>query len=420
MHSKPHLIFVATRVPYPPVTGHYLRTMNVLRGLSEHFAVHFFGFHDKRTDAAAAAKAEQVLKVFCVGVHVERVGAECSWLRLLADLVSSTAALAPFVAAKYRSRTMLRAVQAAFADHEVAAAHADSLPSAQYLVGLPCAKLVTNHNVEHRRLESYASELRSPLLRLALRLQVALTKRYERRALRDIGSCIVVSEADRSELQELAPAARFFVVPNGADTSAPPMPPAPLGDPIGLWVGGMDDPYNLQAVRFFALEILPRVRALVPRFRWRVVGRGPPPLLAHLAAIPSSGVELAGFVEDLRGEYARATIVVVPQTTGGGTKLKVLEAMAMGRAIVTTAVGAEGISARDGIEMEIPATTEEFVGRIVRLLGDPRRREQMAAAARALVERLYDWRAVNRSMLTAVQSVIQAHFEGSQADACAR
>lgn len=417
-HNKPHLIFVATRVPYPAVTGHYLRTMNIVRGLAEHFAVHFFGFHDRKTAAAEAARAAEALGSFCASVHLEAVGAERSRLRLLFDLISSVAVLAPFVAAKYRSRSMRQSVLAVFAQHEVVLAHADSLPSVQYLMGLPCPRLLTNHNVEHRRLTSYASVVQSPLLRLALRFQAILTKRYERAVLREIGSCVVVSEADGNELRELAPTTRFFVVPNGADTRIPPLPPPPVDDPVALWVGGMDDPYNLQAVSFFATEILPRVRALVPRFRWRVVGRRPPPLLVDLAASPSSGVELAGFVDDLRNEYARATIVVVPQITGGGTKLKVLEAMAMNRAIVTTPVGAEGISARDGIEMEIAATPNEMVQRIVGLLQDPLRREQRAAAARALAESTYDWRVVNRSMLTAVQSVIQARGAERRGSAC--
>jgi glycosyltransferase involved in cell wall biosynthesis len=419
LSDKPHLIFVATRVPYPAVTGHYLRTMYVLRGLAEHFAVHFFGFHDPKTGPAEAATAGKVLAGFCASVHMEGVGAECSRLRLLADLVSSTLVMAPFVAAKYRSRTMRRALQSVLAKHEVVAAHADSLPSGQYLSGLPCARLLTNHNVEYQRLASYALVVPSPLLRLALRFQAVLTRRYERAMLRDIGSCIVVSETDRTELQKLAPTTRFFVVPNGTDASLPPLPSPPLAELVGLWVGGMDDPYNLQAVCYFASDILPRVRARVPRFRWRVVGRAPPPLLVQLAASPSSGVELAGFVENLRDEYARATIVVVPQITGGGTKLKVLEAMAMNRAVATTPVGAEGIAANDGVEMEIAATADELVERIVALLLDPGRRERMAAAARALAERVYDWRVVNRSMLAAVHSVIQARRAENRGSTCA-
>jgi len=420
LEEKPHLIFIASRVAYPPATGHYLRTLRILQGLSEHFAVHFFGFHDKEGRAADYARAEQVLRSFCTDVHVERLGAERSRVHLLADLVSSVLALEPLIAAKYRSHSMRRAIQRVLDSCDVAAAHADSLPSGQYVVDLPCAKLLTNHNVEHLRLSSYASVQRSWWLRLALHFQAGLTKRYERKLLRQIGNCVVVSEADKRELLGLAPETTFFVVHNGADTSAPPLPPAPPCDAVALWVGGMNDPYNLEAVRFFALEILPRVRVLVPRFRWRVVGREPPQLLVDLAGNPTSGVEVAGFVNNLRDEYARATIVVVPLTTGSGTKLKVLEAMAMGRAIVTTRVGAEGICARDGVEMEIASSSEDFAHRIVKLLADPQRCERMAMAARALAEKMYDWSVVNRQMLSAVQSVMDANSERRQSTECAR
>jgi glycosyltransferase involved in cell wall biosynthesis len=170
----------------------------------------------------------------------------------------------------------------------------------------------------------------------------------------------------------------------------------------------MNDEYNREAVKYFAAEILPLVRSGVPEFRWRVVGRDPPQSLLDLAAAPDSGVELLGFVEDIVREYAAAAIVVVPLTSGGGTKLKVLEAMAMGRAVVTTPIGVEGIEARDGVEMEIANSAEEFARKTIRLLLDPRHAAQIANAARRLAETSHDWRAVNRDMYDAVRHVIDA------------
>ena len=418
-NPKPNLVFLATRVPFPAVTGHYLRTLNILKGLAEHFNVCFFGFHDKDGTPAAFAEAEGAMRSICETVHVEHVGAERSRIRLIWDLLSSALTLRPFVALKYHSASMHRAIRATLQSRDVALVHADSLPSGQYLAGIAQPKMLTNHNVEHARLSSYASIQRSWLKKIAFWVQATLTKRYERRMLLTAGNCVVVSEADREALTRLAPATRFFLVKNGTDTSRPPLTASPSESRTALWVGGMNDLYNREAVNYFASAILPRIRTEVPQFRWRVVGRNPPKLLVDLAADPDSGVELAGFVEDLRREYADAAVVVVPLTSGGGTKLKVLEAMAMGRAVVTTTIGAEGIEVRDGVEMEISDSAEEFSRKTVRLLLDPGRAAQMAAAARTLAERSYDWRAVNRDMYDATRQVIEAATRQGQSEPCA-
>lgn len=419
MQSKPNLVFVATRVPYPPVTGHYLRTLNILRGLAEHFSVHFFGFRDKSGTPGDHALARAALESICSTVHIETVGAERSKARLLVDLVISLLAFQPYTAAKYHSRRMHRAIREMLSTHDVAVAHADSLQSGQYLTDVSRPKILTNHNVEHLRLSSHAAQRGMAAYRLGLQIQAALTKRYERRILEAIGNCIAVSESDRNELSRLAPGVRYFVVRNGTDTSLPPLPPADASAASALWVGGMNDPFNREGVLHFAAHVLPRIRELVPGFLWHVVGRDPPKALLELAGSPVSGVELAGFVPTVREAYERSAIVVVPLLSGGGTKLKVLEAMAMGRAVVTTPVGAEGINARDGVEMEIAPSDEEFAHRVAALLHDPGRRDRMAAAARKLVEREYAWEMVNRDMHSAVQSIIEAHPRPTRAIPCA-
>lgn len=412
MHEKPHLVFIATRVPYPAVTGHYLRTLNILRGLGQHFSVHFFGFRDKNGSSAEYARADAALLEICASIHIEAVGAERSKGRLLVDLVTSVLSGQPFTAAKYRSRTMRGAIHAAMRKNAIAVAHADSLPSGQYLAKVSGPKLLTNHNVEHQRLYRYAAQRRLPFYRLALSVQGWLTRRYEREMVRAIGNCVVVSESDRAELARLAPTAKFFLVPNGTDASLPLLPPADPAGTTALWVGGMDDPFNREAVLHFASRILPLVREQIPTFEWRVIGRDPPPLLLSQARAPGSGVRVDGFVPTLREAYERCTIVVVPLLSGGGTKLKVLEAMAMGRAVVTTPVGAEGLDARDDVEMEIATTDEEFARKVSALLRDPQRRDRMAEAARVLAERDYAWESVNRRMHFAVQSVMDSYSQG--------
>lgn len=406
MKTKPYLVFIATRVPHPPVTGHYLRTINIVRGLAEHFSILFFAFHDKRASAAARADAERAMSTYCESVFLEEVPAEKSRMRLIWDLLISTATLRPFVARKYRSRRMRRAIGDALTNKNVVLAHGDSLPSGQYLEHLSCPTLLTNHNVEYLRLASYAQIETSHIMRFAYRIQARLTRQYERTLLREIKNCVVVSESDGRELARLAPGIRLFVVPNGTDASRPPLPAPPAGSKTAIWVGGMNDEYNREAVLYFARNVMPIIRTEMPDFRWRVVGRDPPPALIKMAAVAESGIELVGFVNDLAQYYADSAIVVVPQTSGGGTKLKILEAMAMGRAIVTTPIGAEGIPVSDGVTMEIADSPVQFAAKTVALLRDPTSAARIAAAARALIEQSYDWNSVNAEMRQAVQCVI--------------
>ena len=380
--------------------------MNIVRGLAEHFSILFFAFHDKRASVAARANAESAMTKYCESVFIEEVPAEKSLLRGLWDLLISTATLRPFVARKYRSGRMSRAIADALRTKDVALAHGDSLPSGQYLRDLSCPTLLTNHNVEHLRLSSYARIQTSHLMRFAYQIQARLTKRYERTLLLEIHNCVVVSESDRQELARLAPGIHLFVVPNGTDASRPVLAAPPDGSKTAIWVGGMNDEYNREAVLYFAKDILPIIRAQIPDFRWRVVGRDPPPGLVKMAALAESGIELVGFADDLGQHYSDSAIAIVPLTSGGGTKLKTLEAMAMGRAIVTTPIGAEGIPVSDGVTMEIADSPGLFAAKTIALLRDPGRAARIAAAARALIEQSYDWKAINAEMHRAVQCVI--------------
>lgn len=406
-NRRPAIAFIATRVPYPPVTGHYIRTFNILRGLAEHYDVHLLAFQARDADAAAVERARRALGEFCASVHIYPVRSEVSRLWLLLDLLRATLQLKPFVAAKYDSPLMRSTLRRLMKEESIALVHADSLPSGEYLRDLDCPVLLTNHNVEYMRLFRFAGQHRLMPVRWALELQAILTRRYEKQLIRTIGTCITVSNDDAEVLARDIPQASFHVVPNGADTSAPALDPAKPWLPTALWVGGMDDPYNRQAVIHFAENIFPHIVRSIPDFRWTVVGKHPPAQLLALAQASPRNVQLAGFVDDLRKQYAACSIVVVPLISGAGTKLKVLEAMAMGRAVVTTSVGAEGIGARDGVELEITDSDEEFARRVVRLLQDPDRSNAIARAARDLAERVYDWRVVNDKMISVVKSLIR-------------
>jgi glycosyltransferase involved in cell wall biosynthesis len=222
---------------------------------------------------------------------------------------------------------------------------------------------------------------------------------FENRALRRFPAVVVMSDRDAREAARRG-AARVVVLPNGVDLERFQPEPEPPGEHV-LFVGSFNHFPNVEAFRFFFLEVWPEVWRARPRARWTVVaGRD------HLAYwrrftgadLPvHPAVQIHGFVPDVRPLYAAANLVVVPTPVSAGTNLKVLEAMAMQRAIVSTACGCAGLGLRDGEQVALADTAAAFAAAAVRLLEDPAGRARLGAAARAVAERNFDWRAIGRT-----------------------
>jgi glycosyltransferase involved in cell wall biosynthesis len=205
---------------------------------------------------------------------------------------------------------------------------------------------------------------------------------------------LAVSAADAAALRELVPDLPVTVVPNGIDTTTyKPTEQAGETEPRTLvFTGTMDFRPNVDAVLWFARQVLPRVREQAPDARFLIVGQRPHRRLDELRADPA--ITLTGRVDDVRPYIARAAAYVAPLRIGGGTRLKLLEAMAMGKAIVSTRLGAEGYPVSDRQQLMLADAPDEFAAAVVNLLREPRRREALGQTARAFVEQKYDWRAI--------------------------
>ncbi len=220
-------------------------------------------------------------------------------------------------------------------------------------------------------------------------LQTWKIRRYEGRLLRAADATVTVSQADAAAVGPLAPGARVLVVPNGVDTDAVrPTEPGLEEDGLCLFVGKMDFRPNIDAVTWFVRTAWPRVRAARPEARLAIVGRDPAPAVADLAG---NGVTVTGVVADVRPWLARAAAVVVPLRIGGGTRLKVLEAMAAGKAIAATSMAVEGIHVRDGREVRLGDTPPALADVVLALLADTAARRRLGAAARERAVAEYRW-----------------------------
>ena len=256
---------------------------------------------------------------------------------------------------------------------------------AQAVKGIP--RILATHNVG----SSIFKRIRSTHPgnfedRLFSGLELSKIIRYEQRNYRAYQGAVAVSEDDRRVLQDRCPGLSVEVVPNGVDIDYYQPNDAPVDAHCMVYLGNYRYPPNADAMVYFCREILPLIRASKPDARIMILGANPP---AELAGLP--GVELAGYVADVRPIVHKAGMMVVPLRLGGGTRLKILDGMAMGKAIVSTRVGAEGLEVKPGEEILIADQAEDFVAQTLRLMDDADLRQKLGNNGRKLVERDYDW-----------------------------
>lgn len=267
------------------------------------------------------------------------------------------------------------------------------------------------HNVEHDNLARAAAESTEWWRRCGFRVQASLTRGEERRHLRRFSLVCATSERDRALFERLAPGTRVRVVPNGIDLEKY-RPVASTPEPASMLFTGLMSYYpNEHAAVRFATRILPLVRARLPRARLRIVGANPGPAVRALA---SDHVEVTGRVPDVRPYYADAQVFVVPLSIGGGTRVKVLESMAMGVPVVSTPLGCEGLDVSDGASALLADSDRAFADAVLRVLTTEGVRAGLVAAGRAVAER-YDWRRIGSVLNDALCSVVAANEQEGRA-----
>lgn len=261
----------------------------------------------------------------------------------------------------------------------------------------PPAVVLDAHEIAHDLSRQVARSADGWSRRLYGALNWRKLRRDEMSAFRAADGICACSDADRRRLLSELPAARVAVIPNAADVEhycPRACDPPPDGRTV-VFFGLLSTLPNIDGVRFLVREIWPRIVARRPQARCRIIGSGAPREVRDLAG-PT--VEVAGFVEDLRPHLASAAAVAVPLRLGGGTRLKIVEAMAMGKAVVSTPLGAEGIGAVPGRDLLLAADPERFAAAVIRLLDDAALAARIGRAARRLAVERYAWSAAARAL----------------------
>jgi sugar transferase (PEP-CTERM/EpsH1 system associated) len=396
------IAFLCARPPYPPNAGGRIRTFHLLTQISRQ--------HDVTLVTATEADAEEVsldalrAEIPRVDVKAIRVGAEGALGRLVRALRNPVDPL-PFTWARYRRSAFIALVRASLAGKRFDIVHCDHVQIAHALHGLETAPRVLNaHNVESLLIRRMGEHAGSGWRKAAIAWQARKTLHAECRSFRLFDRCLAVSEEDGAEIGRMVPGLPVSVVPNGVDVVQFTPQALADGEPEIVFTGAMDWAPNVDGVTFFAGEILPRIRQRVPSARLSIVGRNPSASL--IRRLEGDAVRFTGSVDDVRPYLARARVVVVPLRIGGGTRLKILEAWALGKPVVSTRLGAEGLPAKDGENIALADTPDAFAERTIGLLGDALGGGALGAAGRRLVEERFSWERVTRDLVEAYEATL--------------
>ena len=381
------LLYLVHRLPFPPDKGDKVRSYHLLKHLLAGHEVHLGTFIDDPADE----RHVDTVRALCAGFHAARLDPRTARLRSLGGLASGEALTLGY----YRDAGLTRWVERTVAEHGIDRAVIFSSAMSQYVEGLPGVRLIADLvDVDSEKFAAYADAHRWPLSWL-YRREARRLLAHERQVVAQAERSFFSTEKEVDLFRSLAPecAPSVEAMGNGVDAdyfrpdATRPSPFPPGGVPL-VFTGAMDYWPNVDAVVWFARDVLPALRQAEPRLQFHIVGRNP---TAAVLALRSEHVSVTGTVADVRPYLQHAAVVVAPLRLARGIQNKVLEAMAMARPVVASADCAAPIEALPGREL-IPATDAEgFVREISALLADPERARAVGAAGRRRVVAGYSW-----------------------------
>ena len=385
------ILFLSPTVPFPLTDGGRIRVFNLLKQIAKKSEVTLLALETQKTDADGVAELQQL------GIQVHLVPNAPTLPRLsLSTLVKAFRKRQPITVARYDVPTYRQKFRELIANESFDLVHYEMFHVAQFYTETHLPRVLSQQNVDSAIWRRLCSETANPFYKFVYWTQQLAFQRYERVLSPKFDAVTCTSDIDAAVFQEHCAEDAIQIIPNGVDITHY-RPDFTTEAPAHLiYIGSMDWYPNEDAVGFFADEVLPRIQEKVPGVAFSIVGGNPSPQVQKLAA--REGVVVTGRVPEIKPYFAEATVFVVPLRIGSGTRLKILEALAMGKAIVSTTVGAEGLDLKDGEEIFIADEPTAFANAVIRLLTDSELRRRIGENGRARVERDYDWRSIGEKL----------------------
>jgi polysaccharide biosynthesis protein PslH len=381
------ILFITDYLPYPPISGDLIRVYNLVKRMARQ--------HEVTLAAALWTPGDEESLRHLRGICHRVETGSLRWehpLKFLPDLVRYALAGTPLELRFLYSDKLASAITQMVTEEDFDVVHIEQSRMALYLEAIPksarCTRILAFQNIASDQYSRIAAIESRPVKKMRALLFSRMMRRWEPRYAERFDRCIAVSEEDRRQLMRANPRLPIDLVPNGVDIQSHQPLESGSTKPGILFIGSMGYPPCVDAILHFCQEILPLVEAAFGQIDVWVVGADPSPAVLDLA---SQSVHVTGQVESVKPYYERSSLAIVPLRAGGGTRLKILEAMALGRPVVSTSIGCEGLDVVDGRHILVADGVKQFADCIVRLLTDKALYQQLATEARKFVVMKYDW-----------------------------
>jgi len=385
------ILFLQKRPLFPADTGGKIRTLNVLRYLARWHEVTYLCNEQPGEKAAVEQMRELGLRVITLPWRETPRGT----IKFCGELAANLFSPNPYNVDKDYDPALRHEAKRLLKAESFDLLICDFVQMARNAIGLNVpAKILFEHNVEAQIFAQHSRQDEGRFRRWYMQRQWRKMRRFEGEAGREFDAVIAVSKQDRATYQADYHWDHVRVIDTAVDVEYfTPQPKLEQSHRV-VFVGSMDWLPNQEGVRHFVRSVWPEIRKQCPQAEFRVVGRNPTSAIEQLGSCP--GVEIVGTVPDIRPYLAEAAVVVVPLLIGGGTRMKIFEAMSMQKAIVSTPLGAEGLHVTSGRDIQLAAAGNEFASAVIQLLQNPSQRTSLAAAARQLVVESYSAKTIAR------------------------
>src|SRR5580700_3159862 len=395
----------------PINTGGRIRSYNILRCLANGHDVTVFSYYQGKQDPSYdEALSRHFSDTVCIATGAPGNGSP----RLLRTLhyLSKLCRASPYAVSQFDSKRVRLALRNYLQSRRFDVAVCDFLAATSNFPNRVLIPTVLfQHNVEAVLWQRQSRVGASPIARLAFRVEAAKMNRYEPTAIGKFDHVVAVSDSDRRRMGGV-PDDRITVVPTGVDIEKfARKEVAMVSDPVVVFTGTMDWEANVDGIEFFCDEIWPMILAEIPDARLLIVGREPGPRVKRLA---SASVEITGTVPSILEYLEKAAVVIVPLRIGGGTRLKIYEAMAMGKAVVSTSIGAEGLDVHPDRDIVLCDAPSAFADAVILLLRDAAIRRKFEQAAVRLAAQ-YDWSRVVKQFAEVLSKLTSRNSTGARA-----
>jgi polysaccharide biosynthesis protein PslH len=387
---------------YPPNVGGRIRSYRILQALSRRHKITLFTFYAATHDDLHSEVKQEFDRVVCMPLEISTRRSLSEAVRYLRYLSSPL----PYTVSKFCRPEVTQRLHELVVEEKPDVIVCDFVIAAEPIPWTAASpKILFTHNVETEIWRRHYKLTQNPFWKAICWRECRAMERFERHYLTMADHVLTVSESDRNVFAQMIDSSRITVIPTGVDSDY--FSPSPLQEEPNTLVfsGAMDWMPNEDAIVYFLRQIFPHIRRQIPNASLCVVGRDPSRGLIEISA-GQRGIEITGRVDDIRPFVHRAAVYVVPLRVAGGTRLKIFEAMAMGKAVVSTKIGAEGLPIHPGQDILIADDPREFADTAVRLLKDAGLRARIGGAARELVERGYSWSSVVKPFESVLEDLV--------------